>query len=210
MIESLEYIFVHHFWAGVDGALLFVVGVFLAFPVIRYDLKAVQWLPARIFHGVMRLIGRRPSIARMTAVIWMFNSTAIFIYMSSGIHPLLPKIFGIWTGLNVAIVGATAREESGEYADFGRAGPDQWQPPRALALVCAAAVLVLELPCFWFAIGMGMVLGNLLQAGPDAYLPTLAPRAAAYLQAIVPILLVSALAESIAIRASGRPPEQPD
>jgi uncharacterized membrane protein SpoIIM required for sporulation len=63
---------------------------------------------------------------------------------------------------------------------------------------------MLELPCFWLSVGMGIGLGRALSV-PGAYNAAnirqqLAPRIDAYWMIIVPILLVSAIAETIAIR----------
>lgn len=207
MGEVVHYVFVHHLRLAVHTLILFAVGLFAAFPVIRYRLTAVEWLPLRIFAFITRLMGRTPTVLRMALVIWGFNAVAMFIYMASGFHPLLPKVFAVWTGLNIAVVAVRGRlDDDPVLSAFGRARADQWRPPVALSFVCGALVLALELPCFWYALAMGISMGWQVQGG-CAYLDALGVRALAYVSIVVPVLLVSALAESVAIRAAARPAE---
>jgi hypothetical protein len=183
--------------------LLFVVGLFAGGAVVRLGLTPIA-RPALIpFRWVMRLIGRAPSIARMTLVIWLFNSTAIFVYMSSGaLHRLLPMVFCVWTGLNIAAIVGLARTGKVPARDIG-GGEGQWTPPRLLAGVCGLAVLVLELGSFWTAIAMGISTGQAVQSGAGR-LSALAPRAEVYVTILVPVLLVSAWCESVSIRGSSQ------
>jgi hypothetical protein len=190
-----------HVELALHAALLFAVGLFTAWPVVRYRWTAVARPALSVFRAVLRLMGPSPSIARMAAVIFGFNATAIFLYMASGFHPMLPKVFGIWTGLNVAVIGAMAAREPADA--LGRPRPGQWRPPAWLALPCGLLVLALELPCFWVSLALGMSMGHAVQGGAP-YLRALAPRAAAYACVIAPALVVSALAEAVAIRGAAR------
>ena len=183
--------------------LLFVVGLFAGAAVARLGLTAVARPALVTFRWVLRLIGRAPSIARMALVIWLFNSTAILLYMSSGaLHRLLPMVFCVWTGLNIAAIVGLARTGKIPAREMGRR-EDQWTPPRTLAGVCGLAVLVLELGTFWTAIAMGISAGQAIQQGANR-LDALIPRAEAYVTLLVPVLLLSAWCESIAIRGSSR------
>lgn len=202
MNVMIEFVFTKHLWLAFHALILFFVGVFISVPVIRYDLKKVAWLPLRLFRGVVRLMGDR-GLIRTGLVIWCFNSIAIFVYMASGFHPLLPKVFGIWTGLNVALLtyGPATRDDP-VISQLARPVDNGWRPPPVLAGACGLLVLMIELPCFWVSIAMGMRMGHQVEAGTP-YLAALSTYATAYITVIVPLLLVSAVAESIAIRAGG-------
>ncbi len=201
MGSVLEYVLVEHLRLAVLAAILFAVGLFVSPVVARLRIAALEWLPLQLFRLIMRLVGPGPSLARMAGVIWVFNSAAMFVYMASGYHPLAPRIIGVWTGLNIGIVAARARSDEAGLAGLMVPRAGQWAPPAGLAWMCGALVLLLELPCFWYALGMGMSLGGDVQREGVQYLAALRPRAWAYLLLIVPTLLVSAVAEAIAIRA---------
>ena len=84
-----------------------------------------------------------------------------------------------------------------------RPAPGQWVPRPDLAQSCGLLVLLLELPCFFYAIALGLGMGHQVQSGDMAYIPALAVRARAYAAVILPILLASAVAEAIAVRGAG-------
>jgi hypothetical protein len=181
------------------AGLLFAVGIFAGAAVVKLRLDAVARPALAAFRVILRVLGHSPSLARMTAVIWLFNSTAIFLYMASGsLHRLLPMVFSIWTGMNIAAVVGLARVGRAQEMQMARR-PDQWRPPGPLGALCGLAVLVLELGSFFIAIAMGISTGAAV-AGGTARLAALAPRAAAYTTILVPVLLLSAFCESISIR----------
>jgi len=159
-------------------------------------------------------MGRQPGLARVALVIWAFNSAAIFLYMASGYHPMLPKLFAIWTGLNVGVIAGMRPEGLDWPPAHAGEGGSRWVPPAPVVALCAGLVLALELPCFWYSLAMGMSMGWEVQAGESAYVDALRPRLIAYLTVIVPLLLASAVAESVAIRAgrtdSGQRPSARD
>lgn len=196
-----EFVLRDHFRLAVHAALLFAAGLFASWPVVHYRIEAAARWPLAVFRLVLGLIGPSPSIARMSCVIFCFNSVAIFVYMASGFHPLLPKVFGIWTGLNIGIILGMARHEE-EMLEAGRRSPTQWAPRPGLTAASGLLVLLVELPCFWFAIAMGIGMGHGVQSGAEVYLDALMLRARAYITVIVPLLLLSAVAEAIAIRGS--------
>lgn len=202
MLEYVQYLLVEHFRAAVLAAILFAGGLVLSLPVARVRLRAVEWLPLRVLRVVMRLMGVEPGLARMAAVIWLFNSSVMFFCLASGFRAFLPKVFAVWTGLNIGLVMVWAgRDDDPVFAGFGMSGAGQWVPPKALAWVCGLLVLGLELPCFWYAVGMGVSLGKDVHAGGE-YFPSLWSRSLVYVCLIVPTLLVSAIAESVAIRGA--------
>jgi len=197
----IRYLVYDHFRLALHAGLLFAVGLFTSWPVIRYKLWSVAWLPRQIVRFIQFLMGPHPSILRMGAIIFAFNSTVMFLQMASGFHPFVPKLFGIWTGMNVAIMAAMAGSNE-RLLEMGRARSDQWLPPEGLTVFCGVLVLVLELPCYWYSLAMGMSLGHSVQGSSQEYLSGLAPRATAYVALIIPALLVSAFAEAIAVRSS--------
>jgi len=196
-----KFVFADHLRLALDAMLLFVVGLFLAWPVVHYRVRAVARLPLAVFRMVLRFLGPSPSLSRLVGLIFGFNATALFVYMASGFHHLLPMVFGIWTGMNVGIIMAMGGSEP-HLTPQARVSPGQWVPPAGLAVVCAPLVLALELPCFWFAIAMGISMGHQVEAGRTAYAQALALRAQAYAAVIAPLLFLSAVAEAVAIRGS--------
>jgi hypothetical protein len=190
------------------AVLLFAVGLFASAPVVRWRMRAVARPALVVLDTVTRALGVAPSIARTALTIWTFNATVIFIYMASGFHPLLPKLFCLWTGLNVGAVIGFAR--TGQYKPREpKRLASQWMPAYAEAAVCGLAMLVLELGCFWTSIAMGISLGTEVQSGL-AYASALAPRAAAYATFIIPALLISAASEAVAVRAASEPVDADD
>ena len=189
-----------------DAALLFAAGLFAAAPVVRFRLRAVAVPALKVFGGVMRLLGQTPGLVRMTAVIFLFNGLVMFVYMASGIHPMLPKVFAVWTGMNIGVILGFTHGGLEPAPRIGRR-PDQWLPPEWLHSVCGLAVLLIELPCFWLAIALGLSMGGKVQAD-GRYLDALAPRVTTYATVILPLLLLSAVSEAMAIRGSTRYHEQ--
>jgi len=189
------------------AALLFCVGLFAAAPVVRFRMRTVAWPALVVFRLILRLAGTSPGIVRLAAVIFGFNAPAMFLYMASGFHPMLPKIFGIWTGMNIAAVSAFVTRGIEPLPPMLRTEA-QWAPPSHLTSACSLLVLGLELPCFWLAIAMGMGMGNEVLGG-TSYAAALAPRAVAYCALVVPTLLVSAIAEAIAVRGALPPVAAP-
>jgi len=202
-VSLVEYVLIGHFRLALVAGILFAAGLLASVPVARYRLSALEWLPLRLMRLVMRLMGRAPALARMAIVIWLFNSSAMFVYMASGFLAAFPMIFAFWTGLNIGLMVAHAGGDGAPlFAEFARPDAGQWLPSKQLTAVCGAAVLLLELPCFFYALGMGMGLATHVQQAGARYAVALTPRASAYVCIIVPALLVSAVAESIAIRGA--------
>ncbi len=201
----LEFVFIEHFRQAVQAFLLFVIGLLLSWPVVRYGLRIIAWPARTIMRTVLRLMGPSPSIPRIAGVIFAYNAVAVFVYMASGWHSLFPKVFAFWTGLNIGVLMGTMHRQPGSVQTLDPSGA-QWRPTRRLTLVCGLLVLLLELPCFWFAVGMGIEMGHLVQAGQVAYTAALSARAEAYAAVILPLLLVSAASEAVAIRGSSQSP----
>ena len=206
-----------HLGLGLVAAVLFAAGLATSLPVARRNIRALTALPLWVVRQVLRIIGPRFPAVRVFLVIFGFNSVAIFLYMSSGVLVVLPAFVAFLTGLNIGVIVLKSGEvelPSGErplaetMSDDGEADVAPW------VSLCSLAVLVLELPSFWLSVGMGIGMGRALTAVGQFTAANLrelfAARATAYATIIVPILFLSALAETAAIRghiaAQDRPP----
>ncbi len=197
-----EFVFRQHFGDALYTALLFGFGLFLSYAVVRLRIDWLAAGPLAVFRFVLRLMGWAPSVARIAAVIWAFNTVAIFLYMATGWHPLLPKIICVLTGMNIGVaMGLGPADHDLMQRTFG-VQKGQWRPPQTATGICGLMVLLLELPAFWYAIALGMSMGRTVQAGQASYAQALLVRTGAYLALLVPMLLASAICEAIAIRGA--------
>ena len=194
-----HFVFVQHIRPACLAAMLSLFGAFAAWAAVRFGPQFVIRFPMLLFKMVQRLIGEHPGMMRMWAVIFVFNSVAMFVYMATGARPLFPEIIAFTTGFNITAILLPAGKgtvPSGETM----LPVSEWVPNMSLAILCGFAVLVIELPCFWFSIGMGISLGREIMAGDTSYAQGVLFRAGAYALVIVPLLLVSAGCEVVAIR----------
>jgi len=208
---SSARLLVDHMWLGVAAALLFVAGLATAGPVVRHDYRALMAFPLWLVKRVMRFIGSEMRALRVFLVIFLFNSVAIYLYMASGVLIVLPAAMAFLTGLNIGIVVLKGRE--GALAAI-EAPPDPAVAPRAPAGIprwvdlCGLVVLALELPSFWISVGLGIGMARKLSAAGQYTLGNmgalLAERSHAYWMIILPALLASAIAETVAIRGHAR------
>ena len=200
-MKLFSFIFVQHSGLAMGAALLFLVGALLAIPVVKRGSTILTWLPVFLFRMVGRILGRQPSVTRLWSVIFGFNGTVMLLYMASGIHPAIPAFVSMVTGYNIAaILLLTGQGQSREFGELAVSPGHGWVPARWAAGLCGLAVLILELPCFWYSIAMGMRLGQEIAAAETTYVQGIAPRIHAYVAVILPALLVSAVCEAIAIR----------
>jgi hypothetical protein len=198
VLESARFIFVLHRGDAWEATLLAAVGSLLAIPAARFRVTGLLALPLFLFRLARRIVGEQANF-RMAGSIFAFNGTAMFLYMASGIRPVLPAAIAFLTGFNLtAILIAAGDERSGSLNPSVPAGA--WVPGARLTAFCGLAVLALELPCFFFSTAMGIRLGAEIQGGLTTYLAGLAPRAAAYGRVVLPLLLLSAVCETLAIR----------
>ena len=204
-MSLFSFVFVQHFGLACGAALLFLVGVLLAFPVVKHGSPRLTWLPLILFRMVRRMFGTNPGMTRLWSLIFGFNGTAMLLYMASGVHPGFPAAISILTGYNIAAILLLAGE-SEDLDGLAVSPASGWKPGKWVAGICGLAVLLLELPCFWYSIAMGIRLGQEIVAGQTSYLQGIPARLHAYVLLILPVLLVSAVCEAIAIRGmSGRP-----
>lgn len=201
----ISFVLVRHFWPACEAALLFFLGALLAWPAVRFGPGVFTGFPRMLLRQVARWFGTEPSIARMTGVIFGFNATAMFLYMASGIRPWLPQAVAVLTGFHLSVALFLGEEEM--WGPAGGSDPvGAWVPGRGLTALCGLLVLGIELPCFFYATGMGMSLGRDVLSALVSYGEGLVPRAKAYASVILPLLLASAFCEAVAIRGMRRGP----
>jgi len=207
-MKLFAFVFVQHFGLACGAALLFLAGVLLAFPAVKRGSTFLTGLPVVLFRMVGRMLGAEPSITRLWSVIFGFNGTVMLLYMASGVHPAVPAAISLVTGYNIAAILLLAGENR-DFADLAVSPGARWVPVRWVAGLCGLAVLILELPCFWYAIAMGIRLGQEIEAGRTSYMQGITPRIHAYVMVILPALLVSAVCEAIAVRGmAAYPPNE--
>ncbi|NQT88614.1 stage II sporulation protein M [bacterium] len=185
-----------HVGLGGVAAVLFVAGLGTSAAVVRHDVRWLMAMPLWVVRRVMGFIAPSFPPVRVFLLIFLFNSVAIFFYMASGVLIVAPAAVAFLTGMNIGVIVLRSREiglpaPTGEPREI-----PPWVGP------CGMAVIALELPCFWMAMAMGIRMGQALSRNyTTARLAELfTPRAIAYACVIVPILCISALAETAAIR----------
>lgn len=207
-----------HLWLGAIAAVLFAAGVGTSAPVVRGNVRWLMALPLWLVRKVLRLVAPKFPPVRVFLLIFSFNAVMICVYMLSGVLVVLPAAIAFLTGLNIGVIVLKSGEielPSGE-RPLATVGAEETAAPPWVA-VCSLAVLVLELPSFWISVGMGIGMGRKLAlAGPYDW-PTISALATerlhAYWMVIIPVLFVSALAETAAIRGHiryGAPPRAAD
>ena len=196
-----------HLSLGVIAALLFAAGLGTSVPAVRRDVRWLTAFPLWVIRQVMRLIGPSFPPVRVFLVIFCFNSVAIFLYMASGVLIVVPAAIAFLTGVNIGVILLKAGDvelPSGERPLVDAMAADREADAGPLVGLCSLAVIVIELPCFWISVGMGIGLAHeLTRAGQYTFAgmgTALEPRVAAYVCIIIPALFLSALAETAAIR----------
>jgi hypothetical protein len=203
-MNIVSFVFQEHFGLALRAALLFLVGALFAFPAVKFGSARWTWLPLALLRTVLRMLGKHPGMTRLASVIFGCNGTLMFLYMASGVHPAFPAAISVWTGYNLAVILFVA----GETNDPALSADDPRKPAKWIAGLCGAAVVILELPCFWYSIAMGIGLGQEVTADRTDYLQGIAVRIHAYACIILPLLLLSASCEAVAIRGLSAPPPQ--
>ena len=104
VMSLFSFVFVQHFGLACGAALLFLVGVLLAFPVVKHGSTRLTWLPLILFRLVRRMLGTSPGMTRLWSLIFGFNGTVMLLYMASGVHPGIPAAISVLTGYNIAVI----------------------------------------------------------------------------------------------------------
>ena len=203
-----------HLWLGAIAAVLFAAGVGTSAPVVRSNVRWLMALPLWLVRKVLRLVAPEFPPVRVFLLIFGFNATMICIYMLSGVLVVLPAAIAFLTGLNIGVIVLKSGEielPNGERPLAPVSAEETTAPP--WVGLCSLAVLVLELPSFWISVGMGIGMGRHLAINGPYDWPSISAlaieRLHAYWMVIIPVLFVSALAETAAIRGHiryGSPP----
>ncbi len=204
VMSLFSFVFVQHFGLACGAALLFLVGALLAFPVVKHGSPRLTRMPLILFRWVRRTLGTHPGMIRLWSLIFGFNGTVMLLYMASGVHPAFPAAISFLTGYNIAVILLLAGELE-DLDGLAVSSASGWTPGKWVAGMCGLAVLLLELPCFWYSIAMGIRLGQAIVAGQTSYVEGISVRLHAYALLILPTLLVSAVCEAIAIRGMSAP-----
>jgi hypothetical protein len=175
-----------------------MIGAGSAVFVVRGDVRFLIAFPVWLLRKLMRYLRGGPAVAEVFLVIFLFNGTAMFVYLMSGAIPFLPHAIVFMTGMNVAVAGLKSGEILGEEekapeGEIDRVVTDTRNGLAVLdplSAVCSLLVVLLELPCFWFTMA--------LSAAPG-FVGEMRPRIMAYVSVILPLLAVSALAEAYAV-----------
>jgi len=203
MFEALEaslQTLAEHIGLGVWAMVMFACGFLLAFPVVRLEVRSLLALPLWLYRLGRKYLTPELNPVFLFAFIFLFNTTAIFIYMISGGLIFLPIVFDIFTGLNVGVI--MLRDAQGAMNEPSSA-PADMRPARAWVGFLCLFTVVVELSVFWLAIGMGIKLGHQMRA--EFVWATFAeyaqPRVLAYVLVLVPALVLSAAVETAAMKA---------
>ncbi len=209
--SSSLHVLAEHTWLGVVAALLFVAGLGTAGPVVARNYRALMALPLWVVRLVLRIIGPELRPIRLFLAIFLFNATAIFLYLVSGVLIVVPAAMAFLTGLNIGVVMLKAGELKlpGTERSLATAlRADEGATIPGWVNLCGLLVLALELPCLWISVGMGIGMARKLTA-PGHYAlkmigDLLTERVQAYWMIILPALFLSAIAETAAIRGQMR------
>ena len=215
--RSVAFLLGH--WPGALGAMVaFFLGVASARYVVRSEVRLLMALPVWLVRKVGRYLLSGPAVWQVFALIFLFNGTAIFVYLTLGLIPHAPAAIIFLTGMNIALAGIKGEEIMRELRPEPQTTGDAEGPPAVpltpLAVFCTLLVLALELPCFWFTMAMAYAMDYGVGTVADpANLPDFRRRLAAYALVVLPLLAVSALAEAYAVTRPFRParvPENPE
>lgn len=200
-MNPIAYLFVDHFLAACKAALCFLLGALAVIPSIRWYPNACRKACARLLRFIAKLFGPHPGLFRIATTIFLFNGTAIFVYLSTGVHPMVPSVIAASTGFTLTLCFSLPQEAEALF-DFASVHSNAWLPPPSLAIAGAAATALIELPCFFYSIGMGITLGQEVVHHRVTYLAGLETRATVYVTIVLPLLLISAISETVAIRGA--------
>ena len=187
-----------HFFLSWFALLLFVFGFIFSWAVEKFNLTLFKILPIWFFKKTLRFASPERSLLQIFLFIFLFNSTAIFLYMMLGAFIVLPFIIAFVTGINVGIISQEPMTEGQKDATV-HAGKNVRPGMISLAGVLLVPLLEISAFCVSMAMGMAIGIGMFFDLGLLRFTVLAVPRMIAYLIVIVPTLFVSALLEAGAI-----------
>ncbi len=207
MTGSVAFLLHHTLYAGLAAA-LFAAGTACATPVYQRRMERLLAFPRWVALKLRGIREKKPSVPALGLFIFAFNGVAMLVYMLLGIIPGLAAVITFFTGLNVILIGLLARETPWNDETPRLIEPEPQSRGRAPPIsvrICGVLTLLLELPSFWYTMGMTlwMTPGPLAMWRSADWSPV-AQRVTAYLTVILPILFVSAMVEAYAVSFSYR------
>ncbi len=188
-----------HFFLSWFALLLFILGFAFSWIVERYNLTIFKVLPIWFLKKTLRYASPERNFLQVFLFIFLFNSTAIFIYMLTGAFIVFPFIIAFITGTNVGIISLQPVPPELEETTIYRR---REMRPGIISLLGVLLVPLLEISAFSISMAMGMAMGIGMYLNFSLLRLTVLvlPRIFAYLIVIIPILFVSALLEAGAIK----------
>ena len=123
------------------AVVLFTMGIVVGPKVVERNLRFLIAYPLWMYKKLEKILQRKPALIRLFIIIFIFNSTSLFISFVSGFTCFLPFLFAFLTGLNVAVI---------TFKVSGKMG---------LASIFLNPVALFELPAVWIGLSLGMNLG---------------------------------------------------
>lgn len=203
-MENFKFLIIDHFPLACEAFLWFFGGALLVIPSSRWKRNFCESTCRGILNLIKWLFGRDPGFFRTATTIFLFNGSAMLIYMSLGVRPEIPKLIASITGFTIALCFSMPREE-GTILEINRPGFQQWLPSSYLTAICGILTVLLELPSFWYTIAMGISLGEEVLRSPYSYLVEHQLRVSVYSTTVLPVLFVSAICETVAIWGARTP-----
>ncbi len=178
------------FFAGFTSSIIVEkmpqLAIIKAFPLWFIRLTAKYANPKRPFWKIFLFIS-------------MFNIIAIFFYMMSGIFVIVPFVIALLTGLNMGIIMQEPVPE-----EFRLANPYDHEAAEFSYFSIFGTVLVpffeLIIFCVFVGIGMSMGVGLALSYSPVMIAVLVKERLFSYIIIGVPMLVISGLLETLAIK----------
>lgn len=167
----------------VSAALMFA-GFVSAHPVMKYDIRVLQWYPLWVWRLVREALSPEDSWLKLFVFLFVFNSVSLFVNFVSGWLVVLPYLLVYLLGLNLGVVGI---EEAGSGG--------------AVGMLVLNPVAWLELPAAFVATALGMQLGNVvLRGGFSGGFDVFAGFFRVFLLVVLPLLFLAGVFEASLIR----------
>lgn len=167
----------------VSAALMFA-GFVSAYPVMKYDIRVLQWYPLWVWRLVREALSPEDSWLKLFVFLFVFNSVSLFVNFVSGWLVVLPYLLVYLLGLNLGVVGI---EEAGSGG--------------AVGMLVLNPVAWLELPAAFVATALGMQLGNVvLRGGFSGGFDVFAGFFRVFLLVVLPLLFLAGVFEASLIR----------